>query len=235
MVIYLPLAFIKDWLLKCLRHQSSKSSYEEEIVDESSSRDLDSAVQGNFENEHIGSLPNKECAIDIRVREEGNQLVLECEEIGNTLKQDQKRTAKEVAAVGFCLASIWFATEVSPNLHIHSVSLLYELNTEVVTYNVYFMQYLTNAALSQTSVASTTLLTSTSGLFTLLISVLMGEEEINVVKVVSVVVSIAGVAMTTIGKTWIADESQSSSSISKYVSAWNYWLALLVALGLNGL
>lgn len=49
----------------------------------------------------------------------------------------------------------------------------------------------------------------------LTISILSGT--INVVKVVSVVVSMAGVAMTTIGKTWTADESQ--SSISKYVFA----------------
>ncbi|KAK2644888.1 hypothetical protein Ddye_020083 [Dipteronia dyeriana] len=73
-------------------------------------------------------------------------------------------------------------------------------------------QYLTSAALFRTSVASSTLLSSTSGLFTLLISALLGQDKVNAVKVVSVVVSVAGVAMTTLGKTWAADESQSSIS-----------------------
>lgn len=72
-----------------------------------------------------------------------------------------------------------------------------------------------NAALSRTSVATATLLNSTSGLFTLLISVLLGEDNFNVVKVISVVVSMAGVVMTTLGETWAADGFQ--SSISKYI------------------
>lgn len=74
------------------------------------------------------------------------------------------------------------------------------------------MQYLTNAALARTSVASTTLLSSTSGLFTLLIGALLGEDTINIIKVVSVVVSMAGVVMTTFGKTSAADELQKNAN-----------------------
>jgi solute carrier family 35 protein F5 len=74
------------------------------------------------------------------------------------------------------------------------------------------LQYLSNAALARTSVASTTVLSSTSGLFTLFIGVLMGQDTINVSKVVAVLVSMAGVAMTTLGKTWAADDSQLSAS-----------------------
>lgn len=73
-----------------------------------------------------------------------------------------------------------------------------------------------NAALERTSVASTTILFSTSGLFTLLIGALLGEESINVVNLVSVFVSMAGVAMTACGKTWATDESESTTS--SYVS-----------------
>ena len=73
-------------------------------------------------------------------------------------------------------------------------------------------QYLSNAALARTSVASTTVLSSTSGLFTLFIGVLLGQDSLNVAKVVAVLVSMAGVAMATLGKTWAADDTQLSAS-----------------------
>lgn len=38
----------------------------------------------------------------------------------------------------------------------------------------------------------------------------MGQDTLNVPKVVAVLVSMAGVAMTTLGKTWAADDSQFS-------------------------
>ncbi|KAA8535172.1 hypothetical protein F0562_030175 [Nyssa sinensis] len=59
---------------------------------------------------------------------------------------------------------------------------------------------------------STTVLTSTSGLFTLFIGAFLGQDTINVAKVVSVVVSLAGVAMTMLGKTWSTDGTQLSKS-----------------------
>lgn len=74
------------------------------------------------------------------------------------------------------------------------------------------LQYLSNAALARTSVASTTVLSSTSGLFTLFIGAFLGQDSLNVAKVVAVFVSMAGVGMTTLGKTWAADDSIGSSS-----------------------
>lgn len=73
------------------------------------------------------------------------------------------------------------------------------------------MQYLSNSALANTSVASTTVLTSTSGLFTLFFGALLGQDSISIAKVVAVFVSMAGVAMTTAGKTWAKDEYLSIS------------------------
>ena len=73
------------------------------------------------------------------------------------------------------------------------------------------LQYLSNSALANTSVANTTVLTSTSGLFTLFFAALIGQDSINVAKVLAVFVSIAGVLMTTIGKTWASDEMLSAS------------------------
>lgn len=40
----------------------------------------------------------------------------------------------------------------------------------------------------------------------------MGQDSLNVSKVVAVLVSMAGVAMTTLGKTWATDDSQFSAS-----------------------
>lgn len=75
------------------------------------------------------------------------------------------------------------------------------------------LQYLSNAALARTSVASTTVLSSTSGLFTLFIGALLGQDTLNLSKVVAVFVSMAGVVMTTLGKTWAADDTQLNSSL----------------------
>ena len=76
---------------------------------------------------------------------------------------------------------------------------------------VCFLQYLTNASLARTTVASATLMSSTSGLFTLFIGACLGQESIDIVKVIAVVVSMAGVAMKTLGKVSAPDESQLST------------------------
>lgn len=68
------------------------------------------------------------------------------------------------------------------------------------------LQYLSNSALAYTSVASTTVLTSTSGLFTLFFGALIGQDSVNAAKITAVLISMAGVAMTTVGKTWAPDE-----------------------------
>lgn len=73
------------------------------------------------------------------------------------------------------------------------------------------MQYFSNLALANTSVVSTTVLTSTSGLFTLFFGALLGHDSVNVTKIVAVLISMAGVALTTVGKTWAADEQISIS------------------------
>lgn len=73
------------------------------------------------------------------------------------------------------------------------------------------MQYLSNSALANTSVASTTVLTSTSAFFTLFFGGILGQDSINFAKLVAVFISMAGVAMTTVGKTSAADEMLSVS------------------------
>ncbi|KAL4022157.1 hypothetical protein IC575_015882 [Cucumis melo] len=67
-------------------------------------------------------------------------------------------------------------------------------------------EYFSNSALANTSVATATILNSTSGLFALLFGALVGQESITISKVVAVFISMAGVIMTTLGKTWATNE-----------------------------
>ncbi|CAA3014584.1 uncharacterized transporter isoform X1 [Olea europaea subsp. europaea] len=171
MVIYLPVAFIKDWIHNFLKRRTDRSV--QGIDDDLCSR-IGSPLkyirgQEIFEMEIQGSLNRKDSEIDLFVREEEG-------------RQEKEVTTKEIATYGFYLAPLWFITE-----------------------------YLSNAALARTSVASTTVLSSTSGLFTLFIGAFLGQDSLNMAKVVAVFVSMTGVAMTTLGKTWANDDSQLNS------------------------
>ncbi|XP_022941432.1 uncharacterized vacuolar membrane protein YML018C-like [Cucurbita moschata] len=170
MVVYLPIAFLKDWFCSLVRTHSSKS--EEET-------NLDVELQGSF--------TRKDSDADFSAHSEGSPLVSKNKDDPCILKQEKELTNKEIAAYGFYIAPIWFVTE-----------------------------YLSNAALARTSVASTTVLSSTSGLFTLFIGAALGQDSLNMVKVVAVFVSMAGVIMTTLGKTWATDESQLTASDNEH-------------------
>ncbi|KAK7351371.1 hypothetical protein VNO77_10772 [Canavalia gladiata] len=189
MVVYLPIAFIKDWFCNLLKCRSSKSGKNAECVDEFSIRISSplkgNGVQKNFELE-LGSVIKKDSDLDLSTLAEVKPLVAKYNDNTNVLKADRELTGKEIATYGFYIAPIWFITE-----------------------------YLSNAALARTSVASTTVLSSTSGLFTLFIGAFLGQDSLNVAKVVAVLVSMAGVVMTTLGKTWAADESQFSAANGK--------------------
>ncbi|EFH43515.1 hypothetical protein ARALYDRAFT_491520 [Arabidopsis lyrata subsp. lyrata] len=184
MIVYLPVAFLKDWLCRYLDRRSSKSSKVPALTDESSvgsplkHKIIEMGLQGTItkkdSEEHLSSHEEDERPLIGKVREEVQ-----------TLKQRKEITTKQIAMYGLYLAPIWFVTE-----------------------------YLSNAALARTSVASTTVLSSTSGLFTLFIGVFLGQDTLNLSKVVAVFVSMAGVVMTTLGKTWAADESQLNSSLN---------------------
>lgn len=189
MVVYLPIAFIKDWLCNSLKRRSSKSGKNAETLNESSAG-LNSPLkhiggQKTFELEHLGTLPRKDSETDYSAYEEGRPLVSKRRDDTDLLKQEKALTTRQIAIYGFYIAPIWFITE-----------------------------YFSNAALARTSVASTTVLSSTSGLFTLFIGALLGQDSLNVAKVVAVFVSMAGVAMTTMGKTWATDESKLSASLN---------------------
>ncbi|KAI3691033.1 hypothetical protein L2E82_49247 [Cichorium intybus] len=178
MVIYLPIAFIKDWIIKILKKRKNQSP----VSLNSPLKYIGASKVFELEADK-SSISRKDSDYDISIQEEGNPLVPKSKSDILPLKHETQVTTREVATYGFYIAPIWFVTE-----------------------------YLSNAALARTSVASTTVLSSTSGLFTLFIGAFLGQDSLNVIKIVAVFVSMAGVAMTTLGKTWAADEVATSSS-----------------------
>ncbi|XP_019167773.1 PREDICTED: thiamine-repressible mitochondrial transport protein THI74-like [Ipomoea nil] len=102
-------------------------------------------------------------------------------------KKCQGLSKLEVLRCSLYLAPIWFVTE-----------------------------YLSNSALANTSVASTTVLTSTSALFTLFFEALLGQDSINTAKFIAAALSMSGVAMTTVAKTWASDEILSVSEEKRH-------------------
>ncbi|KAF3967261.1 hypothetical protein ACB098_01G315400 [Castanea mollissima] len=196
---YLPLAFIRDCLQKFLRR-----SYQTDDNDgDESSTTLDSPTNncqsGNLDIEQQQPLADEKCIKDLHSQKEGKLSAFDNKEDVDILIHQRKLSTKEIATLSLFIGPIWFLSE-----------------------------YCMNAALERTSVASTTILFSTSGLFTLLISALLGEESINFVNLVSVFVSMAGVAMTIYGKTW-EKESQSTTSLDRNHSILGDFFALLSA------
>ncbi|XP_075506248.1 putative vacuolar membrane protein YML018C isoform X2 [Primulina tabacum] len=189
MVIYLPIAFVKDCICRFLKRRSGKSG---QGVNEDSCSPLASPLkyiggQKMFELESQGSLTRKDSELDLSANEEGKPLVSRHVDDAKNSRNEKEITTKEIATYGFYIAPLWFFTE-----------------------------YFSNAALARTSVANTTLLSSTSGLFTLFVGAFLGQDSLNMAKVVAVFVSITGVAMTTLGKTWAADETQLNTSSGKH-------------------
>ncbi|OMO90651.1 Drug/metabolite transporter [Corchorus olitorius] len=177
MVVYLPLAVLKDWICNLFRKLYGGSS----VITSSIGVDIP------LKNNELPQADLRSCLItdkDLSEREEGQPLNSSIDEKDEPLltKYGGGLSSWEIAKCSLYLTPIWFMTE-----------------------------YLSNSALANTSVASTTVLTSTSGLFTLFFGVLLGQDTINVAKVVAVFISMAGVAMTTVGKTWAADEMLSAS------------------------
>ncbi|KAL8130021.1 hypothetical protein V2J09_019176 [Rumex salicifolius] len=117
---------------------------------------------------------------------------------------------------------------------------IHELGSwEIAKYSLYLTpiwflaEYMSNSALANTSVASTTVLASTSGLFTLFFGSLLGQDDVNVAKMVAVFICMAGVFMTTFGKTWAPDEKFSLSESRRHTITGDIY-GLLSAL-FNGL
>ncbi|KAA8521728.1 hypothetical protein F0562_012401 [Nyssa sinensis] len=189
MVIYLPIAIFKDWICSFLDRNSIENLYNGSPI-LNSTPELNIPLRIN-EMHHTAEGAINGCLIsdmDPSKTEEGSPLICKNQEDEfHVRKQSCKLNSWEIAKCSLYLAPIWFVTE-----------------------------YLSNSALANTSVASTTVLTSTSGLFTLFFGAFLGQDSVNLAKVVAVCISMTGVAMTTIGKTWAPDEMLSISESRKH-------------------
>ncbi|KAH1067250.1 hypothetical protein J1N35_032237 [Gossypium stocksii] len=183
MVVYLPIALLKDWICNLFKANLYRNLYDGSSVTDTSIG-LDELPQS-------AEADLKRCLItdkDLSEREEGQPLNSSTEKDGPDLPDHGGGTSSwGTAKCSLYLTPIWFTTE-----------------------------YLSNSALANTSVASATVLTSTSGLFTLFFGALLGQDSVNVAKVVAVFISMTGVAMTTIGKTWASDEMLSVSEARRH-------------------
>ncbi|XP_028062944.1 solute carrier family 35 member F5-like isoform X2 [Camellia sinensis] len=209
LILYLPISFIKDWLIKILKRWSNKinttdAEFPGKPLDELEASEDGNKLKQTLEIENQVSIAIKEIGRDIYYCHEIKPLVvLQCkeDELGMKKKEEREVTAWDIAAFGFFLAPIWFVSE-----------------------------YLANAALARTSVATTTVLFSTTGLFTLFIGAFLGQDTVNVAKLASVFVTMAGVAMTTVGKTWASDEAESSNIVNEKHLIEGYLFGLLSAM-----
>ncbi|CAL2233545.1 unnamed protein product [Prunus armeniaca] len=189
MVVYLPIAALKHWICSLLKPNLVDNFYNNESA-MSTSVGLDIPLIIN-EMHHSPETDVTSCPVtdkDLSNAEEGRPLIAKSEEHeSHLLEQSDQLSPWEIAKCGLILTPIWFLTE-----------------------------YLSNSALANTSVASTTVLTSTSGLFTLFFGALLRQDSISIPKIVAVFVSMAGVAMTTAGNTWAHDELLSISETRKH-------------------
>jgi solute carrier family 35 protein F5 len=112
MVVYLPLAFLKDWICNLLKRRTSKSGNDAANINGSSDEFSSPLSHKIFELELQGTLTKKGSELDLTSSEEGRPLVSRHKDDLNVLKHEKELTAREIAMCGFYIAPIWFVTEV---------------------------------------------------------------------------------------------------------------------------
>ncbi|XP_073275105.1 thiamine-repressible mitochondrial transport protein THI74-like [Primulina huaijiensis] len=190
MAVFIPLSFCKDCICKLLYEKWLKNIYGDNSISNSLGAQ-DVPLQFN-ERWHDSEGPLQHylmTATSLSETEAGQPLLLFKNEDDEFLLLEKRLELSSWEAMKYSLylTPLWFITE-----------------------------YFSNSALAYTSVASTTVLTSTSGLFTLFFAAVIGKDKVNVTKIVAVLISMAGVAMTTAGKTWATDEMLSTSEMRQH-------------------
>jgi len=111
MVVYLPIAFIKDCFYKLYKKQSSKTGRGgDEFSVRITSPRKSNGGQRNTEVE-MGSMARKDSDADLSMNEESMPLVTKYND-PNASKANKQLTTREIAIYGFYIAPIWFLTEV---------------------------------------------------------------------------------------------------------------------------
>lgn len=114
MIVYLPVAFLKDWLCRYLeRRRSSKSNKVPALTDESSGEIGSPLRHKIIEMGLQGTITKKDSEEDFSSHEEDvRPLIGKGKEETQTLKHGKEITTKQIAMYGLYLAPIWFVTEV---------------------------------------------------------------------------------------------------------------------------
>ncbi|XP_073131857.1 thiamine-repressible mitochondrial transport protein THI74-like [Henckelia pumila] len=190
MAIFLPLSFGKDCICKLLEKKWLKNICgDNSISDSSGAQDVPLRFNERWHDSE-GALQHYLLTDKSLSETEAGQplLLFKNEEDEFLLLEERlKLSSWEVIKYSLYLTPLWFITE-----------------------------YFSNSALAYTSVASTTVITSTSGLFTLFFGAVIGKDSVNMTKIAAVLISMAGVAMTTAGKTWATDEILSTSEMRQH-------------------
>lgn len=189
MVVFLPISMFRDFVCKYLDRKWIKDTYGNNTLSNSLAG-IDISLKGSGSQDDLEGALNSYLMADMSLGEQevGQPLLLKNQEDEfYKLEEKHELSLREIILCSLYLAPIWFITE-----------------------------YLSNSALAYTSVASTTVLTSTSGLFTLFFGALIGQDSVNAAKITAVLISMAGVAMTTVGKTWAPDEMLSLTETRRH-------------------
>lgn len=110
MVVYLPIAFLKDWICGLLGRSSLENCVA--AVGEVSSPLKYIGGQKFNEMELRGILNKKTSDSDLSNHDEELPLVSKRKEDVIILKSEKELTTREIATYGMFLAPIWFVTEV---------------------------------------------------------------------------------------------------------------------------
>lgn len=116
LVVYLPIALIKDWLCNLLKKR--KNSRLPDTVQISSGLDSPLKFGGMQKILEMGmqsQLTMKDSSIDLSLHEEEKPFIAEFQDESNVadLKENKELNTREIAIYSFYLAPIWFITEVT--------------------------------------------------------------------------------------------------------------------------
>lgn len=113
MIVYLPIAFLKDWLCRYLDQRSSKTNKVPALIDDSSVEIGSPLRHKIIEMGLQGTMNKKDSEENLSSHEEDvRPLIGKGKEETQTLKHGKEITTKQIAIYGLYLAPIWFVTEV---------------------------------------------------------------------------------------------------------------------------
>jgi solute carrier family 35 protein F5 len=110
MVIYIPLAFLKDFIYKLLRMHSG-SSRASKVASKSSFGGSAPLKMLLMESQKTVVIDFTD--VDLPVLEEAKPLICGIGEFGDDVLKEQQLSTKEIAIYGLYLCPIWFVTEVT--------------------------------------------------------------------------------------------------------------------------